>query len=114
MKNILLITIFAITIIGCKKKDDKPKYTVTYTFTSTAPSYYVQISDVTNLNDFADSVHTASFTKTITYDYDATYRCRIDNGKGLVSNKSIAITYNEATNTITDDLYPSLEYFITP
>lgn len=99
-----------IAFAGCKKESPNT-YSVTYEFISSATSSYIQIWDVTNLNDFADSIHSGIFTKTIKYDYDATWRCNIST-KNPASLK-INITLNGITNTCESTLYPSLECFRT-
>lgn len=118
MKKIFsLVYIIIFFLASCKKQETtKPKETfrVTYVFTSQAPAYYIAISDVTNIHDFTDSIFTPSFSKTITYDYKATYRCELSNRGGQVSDKSISITLNGNTITSTDTLYPSLSAFINP
>lgn len=108
---IIAIMVF-IGISGCKKKDNKPSYEITYTFYNThTPKYLVQIWDGTGLNDFSDSISAPSFSKTVTYDYSATYRCRIDNSNSSASKTRIDITYNGVTTTCQDSIYPSLECF---
>lgn len=115
-RSVVLIFLGFIILSSCHKSNigqtQHKTYSVTYTFKNTAPCYYIQIWDGTQLKDFADSIRTPIFTKTIVYDYSGTERCRIDNAKGAKSDMSIAITYNGTTNTATSNLFPSLESFI--
>lgn len=114
LNKIVLFTIVTFSIIAsivsCKK-EKKTTYEVTYTFNNTSPSYLVQIWDGTGLNDFSQSVSSPSFTKTVTYDYNATYRCRIENDNSLKSKMQINITYNGFTTSCHDSIFPSLECF---
>ncbi len=105
--RIALTIILATILFGCKKENTH--YSVTYEFSSSAPSSYVQIWDGTNLNDFSDSIYGGTFTKTIEYDYDATWRCIVSSKNP--SNLKIGITLNGVTNTCESTLYPSLECF---
>ncbi len=115
MKKLTIILLTVLGIFSSCKKDDKqtPEYEVTYTFTSTAKSYYVQIWDVTEQNNFADSVYTPSFSKTIKYDYVGTHRCKLSNANSKATPKSISISYDGNTNIQYDTLYPSMDSFIT-
>lgn len=108
-----------LSLASCKKREtinqnQKETYKVTYTFTSEVPAYYISITDITNLNDFEDSIFTPTFSKTITYDYKATYGCYMSNRNNQVSDKSISITLNGKTITTADTLYSSLSSFIVP
>lgn len=107
----IVFAIIILSISSCKKKDDKPSYEVTYTFYNNNSSYIVQIWDGTALNDFSQLVNSASYSKTIKYDYNATYRCRIENSGSYTSKMQINITYNGVTTSCQDSIFPSLECF---
>lgn len=105
----LIAIVIVLLFAGCKK--EKLTYSVTYEFSSSATSSYIQIWDGTGLNEFNDSIHTPTFTKTIIYDYDVTYRCAISSKNP--ANLKINITLNGVTNTCESTLYNSLECFRT-
>lgn len=111
--SITIILSIIASIISCKKEivEPLPTYQVTYEFSSDAPKYLVQIWDITNKNDFSDSV-SGIFLKTIIYDYNATYRCNISTQN--ISNKKIIIRYNGRINSCNDSIYPTLNCGFVP
>lgn len=109
----LMVGFAILGLCSCSKKEDpKPKTSleITYEFYSDQYPYCIRIWDITNLNDFTDSCFTTNYTKTITYDYNETFRSRIEaNSKGL---KTIKITSNSAQVICSDSLYSNLDCFI--
>lgn len=111
---ICAIAAFILVAISSCKKDkthvEPEKIVVTYSFYSQHTPYCVRIWDVTNINDFQDSVYTNSFSKSISYDYNETFRGQIDAKQP--ANMQIQISSGGKTNNCTDSLYSNLNCFI--
>lgn len=112
---ILIFILVILSVFGCSKKiDNKPKDSntikITYSFYSESVPYCVRIWDITNTNDFQDSSYTKSFSKTINYSYDATFRSKID--ANSVGYKKITISYDSGANNCEDSMYKSLDCFV--
>ena len=111
MKEILFC-ILIVLLVSCKKHQPNKEQIVTYSFYSDAPAYYIEIRDLTNLNDFQDSIYSSSFGKTLSYTYRETLRCKISNRNNTPSKMKIIISHGGAINTCQDSLYSSLNCFI--
>ena len=110
MKYLLLLII--ILFLGCSKpKSEQPAttYSVTYTFKSDAPAYFVDIWSPYG-SAFSDSIYTPTFSKTIVYTYKDNRRAMLTNRNTKPSYKRIDVNSDGVKTYVEDSWYGQLIY----